>query len=303
MPSNIDLHLLRCFQALLAEQHVSRAARHIGIAQPSMSHALGRLRAVFDDPLFVNAHGTMVPTARARSLAARVDEVVGKAELLLASTDRFDPRTATLDFSVMAAEYVEYVMLPPLMERLRSEAPGIRLRFRNADRERAFDLMERGEVDFRLAWWAEPASTLRFKALFNDSFVCVARRGHPAVRSGSISEAAFVDADHVVVQRTRSGLSYEALELAFARRNHTRKVVLHVQDALSLCNVVSQSDLLAALPERFAKRLGPVFGLQVLAIPLSVGMARQSLYWHERTHKLASHKWVRELLTSVAASV
>jgi DNA-binding transcriptional LysR family regulator len=163
--------------------------------------------------------------------------------------------------------------------------------------------MERGEIDFRLAWWAEPASTLRFKALFNDSFVCVARRGHPGVRSDRISEAAFVAAEHVVVQRSRSGLSYEALESAFARHNHTRKVALHVQDALSLCNAVRHSDLLAALPERFAMRLAPVFDLQVLAIPLAVGMARQSLYWHERTHKLPSHRWFRALLTNVASTV
>jgi DNA-binding transcriptional LysR family regulator len=300
MHNNIDLNLLRCFQALLAEQNVGRAARAVGIAQPSMSHALSRLRRIFDDPLFVNTHGVMAPTARAQSLAGRLNDVVVGAELLLTSSEQFDPKTAVLDLSIMAAEYVEYVLLPPLLKSMNESAPGVRLHFQTANRERAFELMERGEIDFRFAWWTEPAPSLRFKALFSDPFVCIARAGHPAVHDGRISAEAFLDGRHAVVQRTRSGLTYQALESAFTERNRVRNVAVHVQDALSLCNVVSQSDLLAALPERFAAGLAPRFGLQQAAVPLSVGVARQSMYWHERTHRLPSHRWFRELVAQVS---
>jgi len=303
MRNNIDLHLLRCFQALLAEQNVSRAARHVGIAQPSMSHALKRLREVFDDPLFVNVHGKMVPTARARALGSDVHDVLVRSELLLASGGSFEPGAADLDMTVMAAEYAEFMLLPPLLARLRAEAPSVRLHFQTANRERAFELMERGEVDFRLAWWTEPAKTLRVKNLFSDGFVGIARQDHPAVRNGQISTAAFLDGEHAVVQPNRSGLAFEALELAFTRRKRVRRVAVYVQDALSLCNVVRQSDLLAALPERFAQQVAGVFGLQVVQIPLTVGMARQSLYWHERTHKLPSHRWFRDLVTDVASKL
>jgi len=303
MKANVDLNLLRCFEALISEQSVSRAARHMGVAQPSMSHALNRLRAMFDDPLFVNAHGTMVPTARARSIAAQVREVLTGAELLLGNASRFEPQHAELDFTVMAAEYVEFMLLPPLMKRLRQEAPGIRLLFQTADRDRAFERLERGEVDFRLGWWTEPATTLRSKELFSDSFVCVARKNHPHVRNGAIPELAFLEGSHVIVQPARSGLAYQALENAFARRSRTRKVALHVQNALTLCNAVCSSDLIASLPERFATRMADFFPLQVLAMPFPVGVARQSLYWHERTHKLSSHKWFRALATEVASSL
>jgi DNA-binding transcriptional LysR family regulator len=297
---NVDLKLLQCFQALLTEQNVGRAARVVGIAQPSMSHALNRLRLLFDDPLFVNVHGVMAPTARAQSLAGRLNDVLVSTELLLSSADTFDPRTAVLDLTIMAAEYVEYVLLPPLLKAIGEVAPGVRLNFETANRERALELMERGEIDFRFAWWTEPAPALRFKTLFSDHFVCVARAGHPAVHDGHIAEQAFLDGRHAVVQRTRSGLTYQALEFAFTQRSRVRNVAVHVQDALSLCNVVSQSDLLAALPERFAARLAPLFGLQVASLPLEVGMARQSMYWHERTHKLPSHRWFRDLVAGVA---
>lgn len=303
MRSNIDLNLLRCFQALLAEQSVSRAARHVGIAQPSMSYALRRLRNIFDDPLFVNANGKMVPTARAKALGGDVHNILVRSELLLASGSRFDPGAADLDLTVMAAEYAEYLLLPPLLARLRAQAPSVRLHFQAASRERAFELMERGEVDFRLAWWTEPAKTLRVKNLFSDSFVGIARHGHPAVRNGQISAAAFLDGEHAVVEPHRSGMAYAALEVAFTRRKRVRRVAVYVQDALSLCNIVRQSDLLAALPQRFAHQLAGIFGLQVMPIPLTVGVARQSLYWHERTHKLPSHRWFRELVGEVATQI
>src|SRR4051812_42095538 len=107
MKANVDLNLLRCFEALMAEQSVSRAARHVALTQPSMSHALNRLRRLFDDPLFINSQGSMVPTARARALQPQVREVLARAELLLGSASSFEPSTAELEFTLMAAEYVE----------------------------------------------------------------------------------------------------------------------------------------------------------------------------------------------------
>ncbi|MDO9435150.1 LysR family transcriptional regulator [Hydrogenophaga sp.] len=299
MTVNIDLSLLRVFEALMAEQSVSRAARHIGLAQPSLSHALNRLRHTFDDPLFVNANGTMLPTARARQLAPQIRDVISRTESLLVNGAKFDPGSAAAEFTVMAADYVEFLLLPALIDHLREHAPGIRVVWQSADRDRAFERLERGEVDFRMAWWTEPASTLRSKQLFSDSFVCIARKGHPDIADGTLAEAAFLQGFHAVVQPTRSGQAYQALETAFSRRNSVRKVAVQVQNAFSLCNAVAHSDLFGALPQRFALRMVKDFDIQVVQIPFAVGMARQALYWHERTHKSASHKWFRALVSEV----
>ena len=63
--SRLYLNLLVAFDALLAEGTVTRAAERVGVGQPSMSHALGRLRRLLKDELFVRAPDGVRPTPRA----------------------------------------------------------------------------------------------------------------------------------------------------------------------------------------------------------------------------------------------
>src|SRR5262245_54870900 len=65
----LDLNLLVVFDAVFAERHISRAARRLGKSQPAVSGALGRLRSLFDDPLFLRDGAGVRPTHLARELA------------------------------------------------------------------------------------------------------------------------------------------------------------------------------------------------------------------------------------------
>lgn len=285
----------------MAEQSVSRAARLVGISQPSMSHALGRLRSLFGDSLFVSTHGVMAPTQRAKTLQPGIRDLLARSDALLGGSADFDPETASLEFTMMAAEYVEYLLFPALINRLKIEAPGVKLVFQTADRDRAFERLEQGGLDFRLAWWPEPAVTLHSKPLFSDPYVCVARRHHPAIRDGRISEDDFVSTSHVVIQPARSGIAYQAIVNSFSHRRFTLKAAMQVQSAMNLCNAVSSTDYLACLPERFAREMATKFSLEMAPAPFPVAEACQSIYWHERTHRLASHRWFRALVSEVAS--
>ncbi|EJM62272.1 LysR family transcriptional regulator [Pseudomonas sp. KB_15] len=66
---SIDLNLLVVFEALIQERNVSRAAEKLALGQPAVSGALGRLRALFNDPLFKRIGHKMEPTARALQVA------------------------------------------------------------------------------------------------------------------------------------------------------------------------------------------------------------------------------------------
>src|SRR5215204_3606114 len=88
-----DLNLLVVFQVLLAERHVGRAAARLALTQSAASHALGRLRELFADPLFVRHPKGVEPTARALSLAPDIIEILSRAQSLLA-TPVFDPTLA-----------------------------------------------------------------------------------------------------------------------------------------------------------------------------------------------------------------
>ena len=298
----LDMKLLRCFEVLMAERSVSRAATRLDLSQPAMSHALGRLRRLFDDPLFLKGHGHMIPSARALELEAEVHEVHALAERLMRSPVAFDPASARAQFVVMASENVEYLLSPLLMERLRREAPGIDIEFRPTDRERALTWIERGEVDFRLGWWPNPVQTLRSKALFRDRLVCLARKGHPEIRSGITTEQ-FLQTSHVRVKTPRIGVSMQEIDEAVSALRHKVRIALKVHNTFVLAHAVSHSDFIACVPERLARGLTELYALQLLPLPLNLPEIRVGLWWHERTHKQAAHRWFRQLLADIAKTV
>ena len=267
-----------------------------------MSHALGRLRRLFDDPLFLKGHGHMIPSARALELEAEVREVREGAERLVRKPTPFDPGSARVQFAIMASEHVEYLLSPRLMERLQREAPGIDIEFRPTDRERALGLLERGEIDFRLGWWPKPGRTLHCKALFRDRLVCVARKGHPEIR-GSITTEQFLQASHVRVKTPRIGVSMQAIDEAVSSLQRKLRIALKVHNTFALSHVVSHSDFIASVPERLARKLIEQYPLQLLLLPLSLPDVRVALCWHERTHKQAAHRWFRELVSDIAKTL
>jgi DNA-binding transcriptional LysR family regulator len=295
---NFDLQLLRCFEALMTERSVSRAAVKLDLSQPAMSHALGRLRTLFDDPLLARGRGGMTPTGRALGLEPQVREALSAAYRLVEKRTLFSPSESRQEFTVMTAEYIEYLLLPRLIARLNEEAPFVRVTFRSAQPDRALEWLERGELDFRLGWWPESAPALRAKRLLRDPLVCVARQGHPVI-AGVITEEQFMGIPHVI-QSERMKSARRAIEQAVLLRHRHLQVQFKVLDALALCNVVAHSDLIGTLPERFARALATKFPLQVMPIPMAIAEIRQAMYWHERTHNEPSHQWFRQLISDLS---
>jgi DNA-binding transcriptional LysR family regulator len=296
-----DFKLLECFEVLMAELSVSGAATRLNMSQPAMSHALGRLRRVFDDPLLLKAGREMIPTRRALALKAEVHDLLASAERLTRRPSAFDPTSAHVKFKVMAAEHVEYVLAARVIVPLQQEAPGIDIDFVHANRELALRLLERGEIDLRLGWWPEPAPQLRYRFLFRDRLVCIARRGHTSIE-GKVSADDFVRTPHIRIL-TRTGPSHRAIDQAVASLHRRLRVAVRVQNAFDLSNIVAASDLVATVPERQAHMLAERFPLQVLRLPLTVPDVRIAMYWHEHTHTHPPHRWLRERVVEVVKAL
>jgi DNA-binding transcriptional LysR family regulator len=114
--AGFDLNLLKAFDALYAERHVTRAGQHIGLSQPAMSGALTRLRDVFDDELFVRSPTGMQPTPRADDLAGPISSALRLMRSVL-QDDGFDPATADHIVTIAMTDYAAFVLLPPLLAR------------------------------------------------------------------------------------------------------------------------------------------------------------------------------------------
>jgi len=300
--TKMDFQLLRAFDALIGEHGVSRAAQRVQISQPAMSHALARLRVLFDDPLLVRSQGGMVPTRRALELQVPVRRVLMDIDRITFKPKAFNPRTSQAHFVLTATEYAEYVLVPALIGRLQREAPNVHLDVRAPSPERAVEWLEKGEIDFRVGWITAPQLALRSKLLFRDCFVCLARKGHPDVH-GTLSLEQYFAASHVQPRFTRPSTSGQVIDDAVAAYRRKMNVALVVQSFLSVAHTVAQTDLIATVPDRLARTLtGPLL-LQNLKVPLDLPELRMGVYWHERTHQDPAHRWFRRLLGDVARTL
>ena len=197
--ARIDLNLLVLFEAVLEERHVGRAAGRLHVSASAVSHGLGRLRRLMKDPLFLRQPKGVVPTERARLLAAPVADILERARQVLAKAEVFDPKKSVRRFMIGAPDGASAVILPALLAELRRSAPGIDLGVRNLVGQFDAALTELDERTLDVALLPIPQIPARFVArmLYDEDFIIVRRAGSPAVKAMSV--ARYVAAPHLVV--------------------------------------------------------------------------------------------------------
>lgn len=263
-----DLNLLVLFEAVFEELHVGRAANRLHVSASAVSHGLGRLRRLMQDPLFLRHPKGVVPTDRARALAAPVAEVLERARQVMAQAERFDPRTSRRRFVIGAPDAALAVLLPPLLARLREEAPGIDIgtvswvgRFEEALLE-----LDAKKFDVALLPLSEAPARFVTRHLFDEDFVLITRRGHPL--SKRVTLAAYAAAPHLLV--SVSGDPVGMVDKLLAKKNLTRRVVLTVPNFMQALALVEESDLVAALPRHFVTKHAARYRVVSFEPPMSL---------------------------------
>jgi DNA-binding transcriptional LysR family regulator len=296
----VDLNLVLALDALLAERHVTRAASRLGITQSAASHALARLRDLLGDPLLVRGPGgTMVPTPRATELAPAIHRVLEDLAGVLRGQGAFDPATAKHTFRIGAADYVELVVLPRLVEHLARLAPGIDV-WVHAFSEWGDAELAAGVLDVVIGpprRAARPASSYE-KVLFEERFTCVVRKGH-ALEGARMTLPRYASANHVLV--APRGTPGSLIDDALAEHGRTRRIAVAVPHFLVVPYVIAATDMVATLPTRVAALFADTVGLVRMAPPLELAPFHMAMAWHERMHADVRHRWFREQLLAVTA--
>lgn len=294
--SGVNLNLLVTFDALIAEESVTRAARRIGVTQSAVSNALAQLRRVFDDPLFVRAPRGVVPTARAVAVAPAVRQALALIEAALSSSGAFDPRTAERTFRIAASDYVEYVVLVPLLRLLGREAPGVRVEIRPWGRHEVPRDLEDGDVDLMIGFFDDAPPAHRTERLFDERYVCIVRKNHPRV-GARLGLERYLELSHVLVSE-RTG-SPGSVDRALAKIGRARTVGARVSHFLMVPPLVAQTDMIAALSRRIAEPFAKALGLRVFPPPLALPTSTIGQAWHARTDADPAHAWFRGAIRRV----
>lgn len=293
---SFDLNLLKVLDALLRDASTTRAGERIGLSQPAVSAALGRLRAAFGDPLFVRDGQALRPTEFALSLAAPLQHLLEDTNRLLARP-AFDPSTATDLFRISAPDFFTEMLLPDLTARLEQEAPGVKLRFSDAISTKTMEDMREGRADLIILPQQTVAPWLESEPLFRSAFCIVARRGHPEVTRHGVAPGLPLPIDLYCRLRHASFRVVEdqpGVEDRFlARMGHSLQIALSVPSFTAVWRAVAATDLVGMIPRRLAERVAGAAGLEVYAMPFALPSAELCQAWHRRNSTSRGLVWLR----------
>ena len=288
--NDIDLNLLKIFEAVYVERSVSRAAQRIGLTQPSVSHGLARLRTLFADALFVRIKGGVEPTPVARRIAPALVDALHAVQTVLDESLRFEPSTAKRVFRVHMSDLGEVVFLPPLIKALREEAPGLSLETRQIDWDELPSALENGVVDMAIGHLPSLIGGFAHQHLFREEYVTL-RRASTTGRGGPR-----VPADYIAI-------TSHPPTLAILRESGlVDRVKLSTPHFMVVPAILAEVDYAVIVPRTVARAFRRYGITRISPLPVPHRHFDVGLFWTRRLGSEPGHAWMRALLTRLFRS-
>lgn len=285
----VDLNLLQTFHAVHATGNVSRAAEQLGVSQPTVSHALARLRRTYRDPLFVRSQRGVRPTPKAERLARAVEQALATIDAAVRETEQYDPAHSDRSFRLHMSDIGETVFLPRLIRELARAAPGVRIETYQLNVEDILPALESGEIDLALGYIPVLAGVQR-RVLLRERYVLVMRSDHPmAMRSPT--RAALRELRYVLVRS--HPVTGEVLDELGLRD----RIQLTIPHFMVLPGILAETDLAVLMPMRLAtvfnkaRRAFAVWQPRIRLPAFDV-----SVHWARRFEDDPGARWLREKL-------
>jgi DNA-binding transcriptional LysR family regulator len=305
--NRIDLNLLVYLDALLRERNVTQAAHQLNLSQPAMSNGLRRLRELFNDPLLVRTSEGMTPTERALELEPVVRDVLGKIDQAVQPRGDFDPASAVRVFRIMASDYAESTLLPGVLGKLRTLAPGLTLDIMTPSDVSFLDV-ERGKVDMVINRFDSMPQSFHQIHLWNDSFTCVLSPHNPVLADFSLDN--YLKANHVWVSKTGMGVGVGVdpddvqrlgwVDVALNKLGKKRQIRVFTRHYQAAMTLAEQNDLIVTLPTRAAQLQVDNPRVVLRAPPLDIPPLELKMAWSPLLQHNPDNKWLRKLIADTA---
>lgn len=298
---SLDLNLLRVFDEIMAERNLTRAAAKLAITQPAVSNALRRLREVLGDDLVVRSGQGVEPTPRALALWPPVRQALAQLQQSLAP-GAFDPASANSTFVLALADATGATLMPPLVEIVEREAPGVLLRVVPLTTRDPRGLLDDGSTDMAVGYFPAVMADLTARAqtdsvvayeslrLYDGEYVCVMRQDHP-LAAEPLTLDQYCAARHLLV--SFSGKPYGFIDEALTALGRERRIVLTVNQFFTAGRVVATTDLLTVLPRHFVGVASLGGELVWRALPMPLPTVHVDALWHRNKGHDAAHRWLR----------
>lgn len=297
--TRVDLNLLVLFDVVLRERHVARAASKLHVSPSAVSHGLRRLRATFDDPLFLRTPRGVLPTQRASELAGDVADVLARVRGVIASVSPFDPARSERRFTIGAPDAVAAVLLGPLLAAVARSAPSVDLHLRHLLPSAAPAQLDEHTIDLALVSVERPSARFASVDLFDDEFVIVARADHPFLARPTLTS--YCAERHVLVSTDGPVRGFVDDELA--QRGLTRRIALVVSNFMLALAAVAEGDLLCAVPRTLWLRQAARFSLGSVKGPVPLPRYRIAAVTNKAALLDGGMSWLIDTCRSVCGDL
>lgn len=292
-----DLNLFVVFEAVMAERNVARAAERLRLSPSAVSHGLGRLRLLLNDPVFLKTPKGVAPTERALALAEPIAGILAQARQVMASADPFDPARSRRRFTLAAPDAVAAFIVPPLLARVGREAPHIDLSIIGALPDDALKHLDERRADIAIQPFVETPARFATAGLYVEQFAIAVRKGHPLAKRFSLEK--YCAQGHILVSTT--GASFGNVDALLSELGMKRRVALSAPNFLLALAIVAATDLVAAIPSRLLALHAGRYEVDVIEPPTPWGRAELRAVLPRAALIDEGVAWLFQLLQEVAA--
>jgi len=294
---HLDLNLLRVLCAVYRLGSVTQAARHLALSQPATSNALARLRAFFDDALFVRSSSGLHPTRKAQRIVPALMAQLQSLETTVLSTEEFEPASSTVRWRLSLSDLGEMMFLPALAQAFRVEAPHSQLANVAVPSTQVSAALEAQDVHLAIGILNSAHISIASERLFQENFVAItASNWRPANgRTAANLTPRQLAAASLAVASPAATL-HGSVDLMLNKLQLNDRIVLHARHYGALPELVTHSDLLAIVPLMYANSLAPRYDVRIWGLPDHGPRYDVSMVWHKSATDDPAHIWLRALV-------
>lgn len=295
----LDCKLLSIFYYIYKFKSVSSAADHLAMSQPAVSNILNKIRAHYNDPLFLRIGNEMVPTELSKQLFPLVSEALNKVEIINNFTINFDEQASHQQFTIAMTDVSHLVLLPKISQYLKKNAPHIKLNVRAITPETSYQ-MANGEIDLAVGFLPQLENGFYQQKLFEQYYVVLASKDHPRLTPNHLTVEHYLAESHIDID---AGIGHYHIENELLNLELKRNILMRIPSYLGVGLVVQETDAIATVPYYLSEVLLARGNLQIFDAPIAFPSYAVKQYWHMSCHHKTSHQWLRHMCYEIFSQV
>ena len=291
----LDLNLLVILDALFRCTNVSRAAEELQMSQSAVSHALKRLRILFDDELFIRSREGMAPTPKASQLSGYVAEIVRLARLTMLSGQTFNPTVSDRTLSIALGDAGDMVMLPDLAHHIHEAGSGLRISSISCSAEEAVPLLAEGKLDVYVGSMQGSSSDILCQRLYEDRLVIIASARHKTRKTMDFEQ--YQQSEHIAVQMRTKPSPKNAVTNLFEGQGVIRKATIETPHLAAVPLILERNEhLISTVPISLAEYYRKTAKVKIIEPGFYLPNIEISQYWHRRYNNDSFVTWARHAI-------